>query len=213
MKRTLPAPILILILAVLILTPPFAAHANGNNQVIFLTYLPEISNYGNKSATGIAVVDLHTGEVSVQAANLTLTANEHYEVWLTGPNLADPVHVAALPSDGHLPTVIVPDLPQQDYRYVLLTFEADGTTPTTPGGKQALAGVFPNAEAVAPVKGVGASGQPVTSEPPSAHLPNTGALLPDRWVQIGAIAVFVGMVIGFGARWVLSEKNHSGEAK
>jgi hypothetical protein len=194
MKRLLFA----LVLIALLLTPALAAQANGNNQVIFLTYLPGVSNSGNKSASGIAVVDLVTGEVAVQVTNLTLTDNGHYEVWLTGPNLTNPVHVSALPSDGHLPTVIVPNLPPMDYRYVLLTLESDGATPATPGDKRSLAGVFPNAEAVAELAGVGSSGQTVTGEPPSAQLPVTGALLPDSWVQAGtaALAAFVAFIAG-----------------
>ncbi len=180
----------------LTLTPALTAQANGNNQVVFLAYLPDVSNFGNQSASGIAVVDLHTGEVAVQAASLTSSAGEHYEVWLTGPSLSDPVHVAALPADGHLATVVISDLPPIDYRYVLLTVEADGGAPTAPSDKRSLAGVFPNPEVVAEVPGVGSSGQPVASEPPTAELPNTGALLPDSWVQAGGmvIVLLIGLV-------------------
>lgn len=206
MKRLFFAFVLLTVL----LTLPLTAQANGNNQVIFLTYLPGVSNYGNKSASGIAVVDLVTGEVAVQVTNLTLTDNEHYEVWLTGPNLTDPVHVAALPSDGHLPTVIVPDLPPIDYRYVLLTLESDGATPATPGDKRSLAGVFPNAEAVAELAGVGSSGQTVTGEPPSAQLPETGALLPDSWVQAGIVTLAVVAAFIAGTRWCAAKRAKRG---
>lgn len=199
------------ILALITLTPTLTARANGNNQVIFLTYLPDVSNFGNQSASGIAVVDLHTGEVAVQAASLTSSAGEHYEVWLTGPNLSDPVHVASLPADGHLATVVVSGLPQIDYRYVLLTMEADDTAPAAPGDKRSLAGVFPNAEAVAEVSGVGSSGQPVTSEPPAAQLPETGALLPDSWVQVGGMTIV--LLIGLAFIWDAYRREQKGNAK
>lgn len=187
----------LLIAFIIVLSLSLPVQANGNNQVIFLAYLPNVSNFGNESASGIAVVDLHTGEVAVQAASLTAGAGEHYEVWLTGPNLSDPVHVAALPADGHLATVVIPNLPQIDYRYVLLTMEVNGTTPAAPSDKRSLAGVFPNSEAVAQVAGVGSSGQSVTSEPPTAQLPETGALLPDSWVQAGGmtIALLIGLAL------------------
>ena len=206
MKRLLFA----LVLVALLLTPALAAQANGNNQVIFLTYLPGVSNSGNKSASGIAVVDLVTGEVAVQVTNMTQIVDEHYEVWLTGPNLTDPVHVAALPPDGHLPTVIVPNLPPMDYRYVLLTLESDGATPATPGDKRSLAGVFPNAEAVAELAGVGSSGQTVSGEPPSAQLPETGALLPDSWVQAATVTLAVLAAFFAGTRWRAAKKAKRG---
>ena len=206
MKRLL----LVFVLLTLLLTPLLTVRANGNNQVIFLTYLPAVSNYGNKSASGIAVVDLVTGEVAVQVTNLTLTDNGQYEVWLTGPNLTNAVHVAALPSDGHLPTLIVPNLPPMDYRYVLLTFETDGATPATPGDKRSLAGVFSNAEAIAALAGVGSSGQTVTGEPPSTQLPETGALLPDSWVQGGMVTLAVIAAFIAGTRWNAAKKAKRG---
>lgn len=201
----------ILAVITLTLTPALTAHANGNNQVIFLTYLPGVSNFGNQAASGIAVVDLHTGEVAVQAASLTSSAGEHYEVWLTGPNLSGPVHVAALPADGHLATVVISDLPQIDYRYVLLTMEVDGVTPTAPSDRRSLAGVFPNSEAVAEVPGVGSSGQPVTSEPPTAELPDTGALLPDSWVRVGGMTLV--LLIGLVFLWEAHRREQKGNAK
>ncbi|MBM4423044.1 MAG: NPXTG-anchored protein [Chloroflexi bacterium] len=172
--------------------------ANGNNQVIFLTFLPDVSNFGNQSASGIAIVDLHTGEVSVQATSLTPVSGSAYHVWLAGPNLSGAVHIASLTSDGHLPTTIT-QLPSQEYRYILLTLEADGEAPSAPGEKRSLAGVFPNSEALAPVEGVGSSGQAVVTDPPKSQLPNTGAIIPDRWLWAGAGVLAVLAVVAAGA--------------
>jgi hypothetical protein len=179
--------LVIICLALSFATAP-AAFANGHNQVIFLAYLPDISNYGNKSASGIAVVDLHTGEVSVQTTTLAAAPDQSYYVWLTGPNLANPVYVAPVEADGHLPTVIT-KIPDQEYRYVVITSGPFGTIPPSFGDQIALVGVFPNPAAVAPVAGLGNSGQPVTSAPPTTQLPETGALLPDSWVVTGIIAL------------------------
>lgn len=183
--------------AVLLYAAP-AAYANGHNQVIFLAYMPDVSNYGNQNASGIAVVDLNTGEVSVQATGLTAASGVTYQVWLAGPNQADPVYVAPLEADGHLPTVVV-TLPQQDFRYVLLTAETGSGKPEKPGKQVSLVGLFPNPQAVAPVPGVGSSGQPVETPAPAATLPETGALLPDSWVAGGLAGLgILGVVATIG---------------
>ncbi len=187
-----------LIIIALIFIPISLVFANGNDQVIILTYLPEISTTGERNATGIAVVDLQTGEVAVQVANLKKLSSGHYAVWLTGPNLEAPVYVAALPEDGHLPTVIV-SLPEQTFRYVLITVEesAADEDPAAPSEERALAGIFPNEAVVPLLPGIGASGQIVEAEtePPVDKLPETGAILPDRWIGVGGVGLSIGVLV------------------
>lgn len=196
---------LLLLAALSLFVLPLPTSANGNNQVIILTYLPEVSNFGSRSATGTAVVDLKTGEVAIQVANLTTLSDRRYTAWLTGPNLEAPVYVAALPDDGHLPTIVV-TLPEQVYRYVLITAEEDATTepPAKPSEDRALAGVFPNEAAVAPLPGIGAGGQTLApeAEPPLDTLPVTGAILPDRWVAAGVLGMVLGGLVLLGWRKV-----------
>ncbi len=205
---------LLLTLAFTIFSARPSAYANGNNQVIFLAYLPEVSNFGNQSASGIAVVDLHTGEVSVQTTSLTPIMDGAYHIWLAGPNLESPVYVAKLESDGHLATIVA-QVPAQEYRYVLLSAEADGDVPSEPSDRLSVAGVFPNPEVIASVEGLDSNGEVIptvevtasngqvitaTNRPPTDTLPETGALLPDSWVRLGATALLASLTIAFVKR-------------
>lgn len=193
-----------------------SAYANGHNQVIFLAFLPDVSNFGNQSASGIAVVDLHTGEVSVQTTSLTPIVGGSYHIWLAGPNLESPVHVSKLESDGHLATIVA-NLPAQEYRYVVLSAEAEGEdSPSEWSDRVSLAGVFPNPEVIAPVEGLDSNGEVLptvevtdvttgqvitaTTRPPTETLPETGALLPDSWVRIGATILLASLTIAFVKR-------------
>lgn len=223
MKNSLRSSLIRKVLSVnLLLTLAFTAfsamptaNANGNNQVIFLAYLPEVSNFGNQSASGIAVVDLHTGEVSVQTTSLTPIVDGAYHIWLAGPNLESPVHVAQLEADGHLATIVA-ELPAQEYRYVVLSAEAEGELPTEWSERVSLAGVFANPEVIAPVEGLDSNGEVLptvqvtdattgqiitaTTRPPTETLPETGALLPDSWVRVGATALLASLTIAFVKR-------------
>ena len=136
---------------------PAAALANGHALSAYLSFLPEVSNWGTLDATGEATVNVGEGRVEITARGLPPLATDVYEAWLVTAGLAQWVSVGRFAASGGPVEYIVEvdEIPDLDYRYLVITVEpAQGDT-GEPSGTNAIAGSFANPEAVVlPTQGV-----------------------------------------------------------
>jgi hypothetical protein len=177
------------------LTPALPSHANGAPVDIYLSYLPEVSNWGPRTALGHAVVAVGDGEVSLDVQGLPQTAKEHYEVWLE--SRADRKLYSAgkfkvnAEGVGHL-QVLLDTLPYQEYRMLLISVEPEPDPSTEPDARRSIAGLFPNTEVVQTTKPLTDTTKVET--PP--YLPVTGV---NRMWWAAILAAFgVGLLTGVG---------------
>lgn len=193
-------------------------------QDAFLSYMPDVCPEGVQTGVGTGLVNFGTGEFSVQISGVDPGAGQKLSLWLLGPNLENPVYIADIPANGQLDPVLV-SLPAATYRYLMITFEAEGAAIPATRGPCALSAIFPN-EAVlgtAVVAAAVAAPAPIevpievpTAEPvpePAAEtvvaqtsaetelpvkLPETGAILPDGWAGRGIGLLLLALGVGAG---------------
>lgn len=72
-------------LASLPLPAPSPARANGVPQLVKLTYLEGVSNFGPKDAEGVLEFSFAEAYARVDVKNLPRQENVQYEGWMTGP--------------------------------------------------------------------------------------------------------------------------------
>jgi len=65
-------------------TPAYPAQANGVPQLVKLTYLDGVSNFGPRDAEGVLEFSFAEAYARVDVKNLTLVEGRTYEGWLTG---------------------------------------------------------------------------------------------------------------------------------
>jgi len=199
---------------IILIAPLFGAStvlANGAPVDIYLSYMPNVSNWGPQDATGHAVVAVGDGEVSLDVQGLPRLSNEHYEVWLES-RIARKFYSAGkfnakADGIGHL-QVLLDTLPYQEYRMLLITVEPEPDPSPEPDARHSLAGLFPNTAVVQTTEitptpagsGVGtgtgagsAPGAAITEGQRPVHLPVTGGTPSWPWLALGA-----GILIGAG---------------
>jgi hypothetical protein len=74
------------LLAGMLLLPASFARANGVPQLVKLTYLAGVSNYGPQDAEGVLEFSFAEGYARVDVKNLPPTAGRTYEGWLRAPD-------------------------------------------------------------------------------------------------------------------------------
>lgn len=121
-----------------------SAEANGHPFKVVLTYLPEVSNWGPKGATGIAELVPVEGEVRVTTLGLPRLNGEAYDVWLVNSKTNQVLELGQLNSDdqgeARLERVLPEAIPDLKWDLLLLTVEKAGSPPAAPGGRKAIAG-------------------------------------------------------------------------
>ncbi len=135
----------------------FDANAAGP-QDLFLSYMPDVCPEGVQTGVGTGVANLGTGEFSVQTSGLDAGAGQKLSLWLLGPNLENSVYIADLDAGGQLQPVFV-SIPAATYRYLMITYEAEGAAVPATRGPCAMSAVFAN-EAVLGTAVVGAALEP-----------------------------------------------------
>ena len=143
----------------------FDANAAGP-QDLFLSYMPDVCPEGVQTGVGTGVADLGTGEFSVQTSGLDAGAGQKLSLWLLGPNLENSVYIADLDAGGQLQPVFV-SIPAATYRYLMITYEAEGAAVPATRGPCAMSAVFAN-EAVLGTAVVGAALEPTAVVEPTA---------------------------------------------
>jgi hypothetical protein len=145
MKR-LSALLLPLFAALLVILPGGggSAHANGVPQLVKLTYLDGVSNFGPKDAEGVLEFSFAEAYARIELKNLVPVAGYTYEGWLTGGEGAPfPIGKIALPASGVGSVETKLDgLQRYDYNLFVVTARADGATGDTMPAQKSIAGRF-----------------------------------------------------------------------
>ncbi len=190
-----------LILAVMLLGTAgiwSAALANGAPVKIFLNYLPELSNYGSTTASGVAQVSVGEAWVEIKAEGLPQLEGIQYEVWLVTADNNQMISLGKFTSDadGNVDYYAeFDDIPLLEYRYFVVSVEPDpDPNPAVADSRRTIAGVFPNTrlEVVSgtptPTLGPGITATPGAP----AGLPVTGN------VDFTALAAIIWLALGLG---------------
>lgn len=152
--------IVVLIGLVLLLLPTGPASANGVPVRVFLSYLPDVSNWGPQNATGEAVVAVGEGWVTIQVQGLPKLQGEVYVAWIV-PKVGAAFPVGKFNTDdagGGSFELRGLSMPREPYRLFLITVEPDLEQYPAPGGRRSIAGRFPDPELL----------RPATPAPPTA---------------------------------------------
>lgn len=177
--------------------------ANGAPVDVYLSYLPEVSNWGPQSAKGHAVVAVGEGEVSLEAWGLPRLDEEHYEVWLESRDERKLYSVGKFKvgADGvgrlH---VLLDTLPYQEYRMLLITVESEPDPSPEPSNRRSLAGLFPNTAIIQTTTEITETQGVQVQRPP--YLPVTGRR-PPWWLAVlapGSLALLAVGALCFARR-------------
>lgn len=124
--------------------------ANGVPKTIYLNYLPEFSNFGATEAHGEAVVAVAEAWVELTAEGLPqLTDGEIYEAWIVQAETGEMVSLGTFNADAEGRVNYAADLvdvPNVDYRYMVISIEPANDADPGADERRAIAGVFPNAQ-------------------------------------------------------------------
>jgi hypothetical protein len=145
MRSIAAAAIAIIALVILGLTlPGGSARANGVPQLVKLTYLDGVSNWGPKNAEGVLEFSFAEAYARVDVKNLAPADGYTYEGWLTGGDGAPLLVGTVVPSAagvGVLDTKLT-DLKRYDYdQFVIAGRKADSPATTIPTDRS-IAGRF-----------------------------------------------------------------------
>lgn len=151
----------VMLAIVALLGPPaFRASANGVPIEVFLSYLPDISNWGPEDAVGQVVVSIGEGWVTIEVQGLPPLEDEVYVAWIV-PKTGAAFPVGKFNTDaagGGVFELRDLSLPREPYRLFLITVEPDLDEYPAPGGRRSIAGRFPDPELL----------RPATPAPPTA---------------------------------------------
>jgi hypothetical protein len=173
----LPFPLLVagaalLALALAVVTSATPARANGTPIKIVLSHLNGVSNWGPRNATGVAEMITSEGEVRLTAAGMEkLPDNVEYQLWITA-GTTDRMRLGLVEVSsagvGRLDTVIPGGIPEKSWDLMVVTVEAKGAQPATPGENRSIAGRFSMTQG-------GGAGPRVLPNTGGGELPSAGA--------------------------------------
>jgi hypothetical protein len=182
------------------------ATANGAPVKIFLNYLPELSNYGSTTASGVAQVSVGEAWVDIQAEGLSQLDGVEYEAWLVTADTNQMISLGKFNSDvdGNVDYYAeFDDIPLLEYRFFVISVEdVPDADLQTADSRRTIAGVFPNArlEVVSgtPTPTLGPGITPTPGAP--AGLPvtgnvNTTALAAIVWLGFGLALLALGLAL------------------
>lgn len=187
-----------LLASVSLVRPAPRALADAAPVELVLLYLPNVSNTGTKTASGIAELVMSEGEVRIAATGLPhLDGDARYLAWLVNSQTNEFQRLGAFNADESDQSVrfdnVLPDaIPNKHWNLLLLSVEASAE-PARPSNKHSLAATFPS---------------PDQDQPP-ALLPNTGGAPDDtpiarqpEWLPMAGLAALAAL-LGFGAGYGL----------
>ena len=131
---------------VLLMTGPAAA--NGAPIKIFLNYLPEFSNFGPTEATGEALLSIGEAWVELTVDGLPKLEGQQYQAWLITAETEEMISLGTFNTDDDGQANYFQqfdDLPIVEYRYFVITVEADpDENPAQADERWSIGGLFPN---------------------------------------------------------------------
>ncbi|MBI2764426.1 MAG: hypothetical protein HYX53_00785 [Chloroflexi bacterium] len=199
MKRLLPVLLSLAALLLVFTSASGSARANGVPQLVKLTYLAGVSNFGPREAEGVLEFSFAEAYARIELKNLKPIEGYTYEGWLAG-GTGKPFFVATLdiPASGvgTIETKLA-GLDNYDYNVFIVAARAASATAGAMPAQKSIAGRF------TVISDNPAAGQNGDVRP--ATLPDTGEPPPGfPWSRIlytaGAMAV-AAFAINSGRRW------------
>lgn len=143
MKRFVIAGLAAFAVAALFLAGDSAVRANGVPQLVKLTYLAGVSNFGPQDAEGVLEFSFAEAYARVDVKNLEPTAGYTYEGWLMGG--AKPLRVGTIQVNaagiGMLDAELE-DLATYDYNLFVVSARRSGTPEGSQPAETSIAGRF-----------------------------------------------------------------------
>jgi hypothetical protein len=179
------------------------ALADATPVQLVLLYMPNVSNTGTSSASGIAELVMPEGEVRISAADLPrLEGDKQYVAWVVNSSTNEYQRLGAFNTAESTATVhyenVLPDvIPNKHWNLLLVTIE-NSATPDRPSGRHSIAGVVPSADHQSLPGAL-----PNTGGDPDADVP-TANTRPD-WTSMPGLAALT-LVLGVGAGYVLGKR-------
>jgi hypothetical protein len=182
------------------------AFADATPVQLVLVYMPNVSNTGTQSASGIAELVMPEGEVRITAAHLpTLEDNKYYVAWVVNTETNQFQRLGAFNSNQstgavHYENVLADAIPNKHWNLLLVTLE-DVAVAAKPSNNHSIAGTFPRAD----------------NEPLPGVLPNTGGdemsdvrsqksvLFEANWLLIAGLPALT-LVLGGAAGYVTGKR-------
>jgi hypothetical protein len=149
------------------------AFADATPVQLVLVYMPNVSNTGTTSASGIAELVMLEGEVRISAADLPRLEDEKkYVAWVLNTTTNQFRRLGAFNSAQstgavHFENVLPDAIPTDKHWNLLLITIEDNADAARPSNQHSIAGVFPRAD----------------NEPLPGVLPNTGGE-PPAWSAV-----------------------------
>ena len=179
------------------------AFADATPIQLVLLYMPNVSNTGSTSATGIAELVMLEGEVRIKAADLPrLDGDKKYVAWVVNSQTNEFVRLGAFNTAESTSAVdfgtVLPDaIPAKHWDLLLITVE-DNADAARPSSHHSIAGLFPSADS-APLPIV----LPNTGGDPSAD--STDLQNRPVWLQSAGLATLTSFV-GGGAGYAVGRR-------
>ncbi len=146
--KPLKWPIYIIAAIVCSIILSVSVSANGAPVKIFLNYLPELSNYGPTTASGVAMVSIGEAWVEIEAEGMEQLDGAQYEAWLATADNAQMISVGTFNgnADGQVKyNAEFDDIPVLEYRFLMISVEPiPDPNPAEADARRSIAGVFPN---------------------------------------------------------------------
>lgn len=144
MTRHLPLAAALALLTALLVAGDGPARANGVPQLVKLTYLDGISNFGPHEAEGVLEFSFAEAYARVEVKNLAPEQGLTYEGWMTGPG-GKTLFVGDLPINasglGSFEAKLA-NLDSYDYNLFLVAVRPSGTAREALPDKRSIAGRF-----------------------------------------------------------------------
>ncbi len=152
MTRLLPAkgvwrlaPLLAVLLVTASVWSAARVYANGVPQLVKLTYVAGLSNFGPQQASGVAEFSFSEGYLKLSASGLSRLQGAKYHVWLIKSRQNDALDVGAFEAQPDGSAHFEANLPAADYSefdLVLLTVEDEPDRSPEPSERRAIGGYF-----------------------------------------------------------------------
>lgn len=190
MNRLIVAAAGVAALALAILLPASAARANGVPQLVKLTYLQGVSNYGPQDAEGVLEFSFAEAYARVDVKNLKQPDGYTFEGWLVG-GAGEPLFVGQIPVNaagiGAMETKL-DKLNRYDYNQFVVAARGPASPPSTLPAQKSIAGRFTVIQD---------SATPSAGDVRPTSLPDTGqAEGPSTMSRLGRVVMVVGVASG-----------------
>jgi hypothetical protein len=190
MKRLILAATGLAVLCAATLFPASAVHANGVPQLVKLTYLQGVSNYGPEDAEGVLEFSFAEAYARVDVKNLKQPDGYTFEGWLVGGG-GEPLLVGEIPVNsagvGAMETKL-DKLTRYDYNQFVVAARGPASPPGTLPAQKSIAGRFTVIQD---------SGTATPGDVRPATLPDTGqAEPPSTMDRLGRVVMVVGVGSG-----------------